>query len=171
MNVKQAMVLVPVGALLGWLGAQQVTERRRGAVVITPPQAAYEPPPQAAIWLAHFSAAEQQHGLPHNLLVRVAQQESNFNPAVVSSAGAVGLMQIIPRWHPEVDAYDPVASIYYAAGYLRKNYDRFGSWVLALAAYNWGPTVLARDGLENAPRETVNYIAQIVADIPEAGVA
>ncbi len=48
------------------------------------------------------------YNLPKNLLARVAYQESHFRPSIIngtqkSSKGAVGIMQIIPKWHPNVD--------------------------------------------------------------------
>lgn len=125
-----------------------------------------------------FLAAEREYNIPNNLLARVAYQESRFRPEIIggqtiSSANAVGLMQIIPRWHPDVDPRDPYDSINYAGFYLRQNYDRFGSWDKALAAYNWGPTILAKtirehgdSWLEFVPTETYNYVKQIGADIP-----
>jgi soluble lytic murein transglycosylase-like protein len=103
--------------------------------------------------------------LPKNLLARVAAQESDFRPNVISNRGAVGLMQIVPRFHRSVDPTIPKDSIFYAAEYLRNLYNRFGSWKLALAAYNWGPTNLQKKGIANAPRETKNYVAQISHDI------
>ncbi|HHJ14276.1 MAG TPA: lytic transglycosylase domain-containing protein [Gammaproteobacteria bacterium] len=115
--------------------------------------------------MAAFREAERRYGLPPNILVRMAQQESNFDPNAVSPAGAVGLMQIVPKWHPTVDPRDPFASIDYAGRYLRQLYDRFGNWPEALAAYNWGPTVLERKGLDQAPRETRRYVAAIAGDL------
>lgn len=116
-------------------------------------------------WADSFSKYEALFNLPHNLLARVAQQESSFRPDAVSPAGAEGLMQIMPRWHPGVDTFDPEASIKYAGQYLRTLYNRFGTWSEALAAYNWGPTVLARKGLHNAPEETKNYVVEITGDL------
>ena len=92
--------------------------------------------------------------LPKNILARMAQQESSYRPNVVSSAGAVGLMQIVPRFHPRVDPTKPMESIYYAGEYMRILYNRFGDWRLALAAYNWGPTNLAKKGFKNAPAKS-----------------
>ena len=119
---------------------------------------------------ADFKAASAQFDLPANLLARVAFQESHFRPDIISgsltsSAGAVGLMQIIPKWHPGVDPTDPVASIYYAAAYLYRLNQKYGNWSDALAAYNWGPKNLDQNGFVNAPPETRKYVSQIAYDV------
>lgn len=114
--------------------------------------------------------AERIYDIPHNLLARVAYQESRFRDdiisgKVVSKAGAVGIMQIIPKWHPNVNPLNPKEAIYYAGSYLKRLYNRFGSWAMALAAYNWGPTNLAGKGFNNAPYETQKYVEEITRDI------
>ena len=109
--------------------------------------------------------------------MRLAYQESRFRPDIisgqtVSSAGAVGIMQIVPRWHPEVNALDPAAAIAYAGKFLASLYRQFGTWELALQAYNWGPgnlkKYLAQGG--TLPVETANYSGQILTDINNSGV-
>lgn len=116
-------------------------------------------------WRDVFSAAESKYNLPEGLLARIALAESSYNPLAVSPAGAQGLMQIIPRWHPEAEPFDPVHSIWYSAAYMRRLHDRFGSWTEALAAYNWGQGNLSKKGLAAAPLETRNYIEKIGGDL------
>lgn len=118
----------------------------------------------------YFEQAEKAYGILPGLLSRIAWQESRFKPDIItgkqiSSAGAVGLMQIVPKWHPDVNPYDPFASIYYAAEYLSRLHKRFGNWQLAVAAYNWGEGNLKKHGIDNAPLETRNYIKNIGSDI------
>ena len=114
-----------------------------------------------------FVDASRRYNIPAGLLSRVALQESNYNPFAESSAGALGLMQIIPKWHPNIrNPFDAKEAIYYAAGYLYELKNRFGSWKLALAAYNWGPTNLSKKGINRAPTETINYVTNITRDIP-----
>lgn len=108
-----------------------------------------------------FALAASTYDLPHALLPAVAWTESRCKTNAYSHAGAVGIMQIVPRWHPEVNPLDPEASILYAGKYLRRLYDRFGSWELALAAYNAGPTAVARYGGVPPYAETRNYVKQI----------
>ncbi len=119
-----------------------------------------------------FQRAEYIHGLPMHLLARTAQQESNYEPNAQSDAGAQGIMQIVPRWHPDVNPFDVTAAIDYAGALLRKHFERFGSWAKALAAYNAGPTRLAREvdahgvnWLAHMPAETQDYVARITNDV------
>lgn len=120
-----------------------------------------------------FNAAEKAQGIPSGLLFRQAYQESRFREDIItgkvrSAAGAVGIMQIIPKWHPEVGeagALDPVRAIPYAAKYLAQLKKQFGSWELALAAYNFGPGNVAKTPAAKWPLETKNYVSQITADI------
>ncbi len=132
--------------------------------------AGWTPPPSAEPWLDTIRAAEDMNMIPRNLLARLLYQESRFRHDIItgqvrSSAGAVGIAQIVPRWHPDVDPLDPIASINYAAQYLRRLYRQFGSWDKALAAYNWGPGNVSRYGLASLPAETHNYITEILGDL------
>jgi soluble lytic murein transglycosylase-like protein len=119
--------------------------------------------------------AEARYGIPTDLVVRLAWQESRFKPdAYNASSGATGIMQIVPYWHPTVDARDPFASIDYGASYLAQLARQFSGWELALKAYNWGPGNLKAwlaGGPEAPaqPEETRNYSAQILADLAAIG--
>lgn len=128
-----------------------------------------------------FTSAAGTAGLPAGLLEAVAYRESRFRADIIdgrtiSSAGAVGIMQIVPRWHPtlgESGARDPVRAIPYAASYLRDLHRQFGAWDLALAAYNWGQGHLSndlKDGIigNSWPAETRAYVAEITRN---AGLA
>lgn len=128
------------------------------------PVAKWQTPVNGQRFENEFIAASQYYGLPAGLLSRVAYQESRYNPEAYNPSGASGIMQIIPRWHPGVNVWNASESIWYAAKYLRQLYNQFGSWTYALAAYNWGPGNLSRKGIDNAPTETRNYIAQVTAD-------
>lgn len=132
-------------------------------------------PPKGMLYYPLFSQAEYQYGLPPRLLARVAKQESNFEPGAHNvGSGARGMMQIIPKWHPGVNVtdLDPQDDIFYAAKYLRENYDTFGSWAKALAAYNWGPGNLSgaiqrygKHWMEHAPLETRRYVRDVTTDL------
>ena len=96
------------------------------------------------------------------VLVAVAQVESHFRPKAVSHAGARGLLQVMPTTARslELSADEPEANVLAGARYLRGLLDRFRSTDLALAAYNAGPTAVARLG--GAPtRATVAYVANV----------
>jgi soluble lytic murein transglycosylase len=100
--------------------------------------------------------AEQEHGLPANLVWAVMRQESGFRPAVVSPANAVGLLQLIPPTAQNVAlelgmVYDPMLlespphNIRMGAYYLKKVLAMFGgNLALAAAAYNAGPAAVSR---------------------------
>ena len=117
--------------------------------------------------------AEVKNGIPKNMLARVAYQESRFRDDIisgrtVSSANAQGIMQLVPRWHPDVNPLDPSEAIPYAGAYLKRLYNRFGSWNEALAAYNWGEGNLnkwLKGGTAPMPKETTDYVTQIMGDI------
>lgn len=141
------------------------------------PRKAFAIPARGNQYAADIAAAELNNGIPNTLLARLIYQESRFRPDIISgetqsSAGAIGIAQIVPRWHPQVDPYNPQDSIYYAAGYLRRLFEKFGTWRRALAAYNWGPGNLTKaidragdNWISIAPKETQNYVTQITADV------
>jgi soluble lytic murein transglycosylase-like protein len=128
---------------------------------------------KGAQYYAEIESIGASYGLPANLLSRVAYQESRFNPAAKNAgSGALGMFQIVPRWHPTAEPLDWRKAADYAAGYLTQLYRQFGTWSKALAAYNWGPGNVSKYGLSRAPTETENYYKQIMADIGlQAGIA
>jgi soluble lytic murein transglycosylase-like protein len=120
-----------------------------------------------------FEAAEYEYNIPFGLLARVGWQESRFRQDIitgvkVSSANAQGIMQIVPKWHPDVNPLDAVSSIRYAAKYLAQLRKIFGTWELALAAYNWGPANLMKHTARAMwPDETAKYASEILSDAYE----
>jgi cell wall-associated NlpC family hydrolase len=112
-----------------------------------------------------FESASAQSGVPASLLAAVAKQESGYDPSAVSSAGAQGIMQLMPSTASGlgVNAYDPAQAISGAAhllgGYL-KNYN--GSVPLALAAYNAGPGAVAQYGGVPPYAQTTSYVSNIL---------
>lgn len=116
------------------------------------------------------AAAATRYGLAPELVDTVARQESGYRPQVVSSAGAIGIMQLIPATARSlgVDPWDPVANINGGAAYLRALLDQFNGRVdLALAAYNAGPNAVKRH--EGIPpyRETQTYVAASLSRLAE----
>ncbi len=115
-------------------------------------------------YLEVAKAAARKHGVPEDLFLRLVQQESGWNPGAVSHKGATGLAQLMPGTADVlgVDIADPAANLEGGARYLRMMYDKFGSWKLALAAYNAGPgAVEQHDGIPPYA-ETENYVAAIL---------
>lgn len=109
-------------------------------------------------------AAARRHGVPEDLFLRLVQRESGWNSAAVSHKGAMGLAQLMPDTASllGVDAKNPHQNLEGGARYLRRMYDRFGSWRLALAAYNAGPEAVERHGGIPPYRETQNYVVAIL---------
>lgn len=127
----------------------------------------------AARYIPALHTAEDAHDIPRDLLARLAYQESRFRDDIISGkvkspAGAVGIMQLMPQFHPDVNPLDPYAAIAYAGQYLGALFRQFGSWKVALAAYNWGPGNVSRYLNQPAkwPQETMDYVAQITKDVP-----
>jgi soluble lytic murein transglycosylase-like protein len=119
-----------------------------------------------------IATAEVVYQLPDGLLGRVLYQESRFRPDVIegttrSRTGALGIAQFMPATAAElgIDPLDPHEAIDAAGSYLRKLYDQLGDWGKALAAYNWGIGNVKRRGMDAAPKETRDYVSQVLTDI------
>jgi hypothetical protein len=116
--------------------------------------------------VALFSSAAARHGVPAALLAAVAKQESGYDAGAVSSAGAQGIMQLMPSTARGlgVNPLDPAQAIDGAAqllGNYLKQYN--GSVPLTLAAYNAGPGAVARYGGVPPYGETTAYVQSIVS--------
>lgn len=115
-------------------------------------------------YLEVAKAAAAKHGVPEDLYLRLVQQESGWDPSAVSAKGAVGLAQLMPTTadHLGVDIANPAENLEGGARYLRRMYDKFGSWRLALAAYNAGPAAVEEyDGIPPYD-ETTAYVVAIL---------
>lgn len=108
-------------------------------------------------------AAAQRNGVPEDLFLRLVQQESGWNANALSNKGAIGLAQLMPATARSlgVDASDPYENLDGGARYLRRQYETFGTWRLALAAYNAGPGAVERHGGVPPYAETRNYVQVI----------
>jgi soluble lytic murein transglycosylase-like protein len=109
-----------------------------------------------------FEAAARATDLPLALLVAVGRIESNLRVDARSLADARGLMQVLPSTAQELglDADEPTSNVLAGARYLKLQFARFRSSDLALAAYNAGPTAVAKAG--GAPSfVTLNYVANV----------
>ena len=114
---------------------------------------------------ATFRAVAAETRLPAELLKAVAVTESRMNPAAVSPAGARGLMQLVPSTARALgvnDPFDAEQSIRGGATYLSRQVSRFGSYSLALAAYNAGPDAVARYGGVPPYPETSTYVSRVI---------
>lgn len=109
-------------------------------------------------------AVARKHGVPEDMFLRLVQQESGWNAGAVSPKGATGLAQLMPGTADRlgVDINDPHQNLEGGARYLKMMYDRFGSWRLALAAYNAGPMAVEKHGGIPPYAETKNYVVAIL---------
>lgn len=114
-------------------------------------------------YLALAREAARRHNIPEDLFLRLVQQESGWNAGAVSHKGAIGLAQLMPQTATAlgVDATDPTQNLDGGARYLRQQYDAFGDWRLALAAYNAGPGAVQQYGGIPPYDETENYVQVI----------
>jgi len=144
-------------------GAMASTARLGSAPGVPAP---YSPMVVPAPYAALFAQAQQRYGVSAGLLAAVAKQESGFDPAAVSSAGARGLMQLMPGTAATlgVNPDDPAQAVDGAARLLRDLIAEFGRTDLALAAYNAGPGAVHRYGGIPPYPETRHYVAAVLAD-------
>src|SRR5207247_9488476 len=99
-----------------------------------------------------------------NLVPAIAFRESRFNPNAISSRGAQGVMQPMPKTARALgvqDAFDARQNIFGGTKYLKSLLDRFhGDIDHTRAAYNAGPELVAHGG-PTAPREATEYGAAV----------
>lgn len=108
--------------------------------------------------------ASAAYDVPFGFIKAVMRVESSFNPNALSHAGAMGLMQLMPRTAASLNvtnAYDPRQNIFGGAKFLRILTDRYnGDINLILAAYNAGDAAVARyDGIPYP--KTRGYVASV----------
>lgn len=116
-----------------------------------------------------FRSLEQKFGLPSGMLTAIASVESDFNPRAVSRAGAQGMFQLMPATAQDYrvsDPFNPREAARGAAEKLAADYERFGRWDHAVAAYNAGTgrmeKFLAGDG-PPLSEETREYVPKVLA--------
>jgi soluble lytic murein transglycosylase-like protein len=117
--------------------------------------------------------AASRYGVPPELALAVAQQESGFNQGARSGAGAIGVFQLMPATAAGlgVDPFDLWGNIEGGVKYLAQMLKQFGGdTTLALAAYNAGPGNVAKYGGVPPFEETQNYVASILAKLGVSNV-
>ena len=109
----------------------------------------------------------ERYDIPKQLFFNLVTAESNWDPLIVSPRGAIGLAQLMPGTAEElgVDPWDALDNLDGGARYLSQQYQRFGTWELALAAYNAGPGAVRRfEGIPPYP-ETEEYVKKILEEL------
>ncbi len=161
-----------VSAVKGYLKTYLVEQRDKAEKILG----------RALVYFPLFEEELRRAGLPEALKY-LAVVESALVPTAISRSGAGGLWQFMPQTGASYDLlinawvderFDPVKATRAAAIHLRKQYERFGSWELALAAYNSGAGRVRR-AVKRAhstdfwrvrrylPRETRNYVPAFIA--------
>lgn len=119
----------------------------------------------AGRWTADVLAAAKKTDVPAVVIAAVLQTESNGRPWIKSPAGARGLMQVLPataRHMGILDWWVPKRNILAGALYLKWLLVVFdGNLPKVLAAYNAGPTVVARYNGIPPYRETQDYVRKV----------
>jgi soluble lytic murein transglycosylase-like protein len=107
-----------------------------------------------------------KYNLSPELIRSIIRAESNFQPHAVSSAGAQGLMQLMPETAKELGVTNPFdvrQNIDGGSRYLRQMLDRFsGDLKLALAAYNAGPGAVVQYNGDVPFSETQQYVKRVL---------
>jgi soluble lytic murein transglycosylase-like protein len=122
------------------------------------------PAPMPKYLAGIINDAARQYSVDPNLIAAMTFRESAFNPNAVSSRGAQGLMQLMPKTARSLgvrDSFDPRDNIFGGTRYLKSLLERFhGNVDLTLAAYNAGPELVAKVG-PRATQEAIDYVAAV----------
>ena len=151
----QSRVLVP-----GSMGAALNALHHR---ILADPFPIPQTVPEGSMYQIAINMAEK-YDIPEQLFFNLITAESNWDPAIVSHRGAIGLAQLMPGTAEElgVDPWDAYDNLDGGARYLRQQYNNFGTWELALAAYNAGPGAVRKYGGIPPYKETQEYVRKIL---------
>ena len=121
--------------------------------------------------LVHRAACE--FGLPVSLFDALIMQESRYQASALSPKGAIGLAQLMPGTARDlgVNAYTLADNLRGGARYLKQQYNKFGRYDLALAAYNAGPGRVQKRWAVPRIAETQGYVRTIMANWTGVGGA
>jgi soluble lytic murein transglycosylase-like protein len=125
-------------------------------------------PSGARPYASLIESVAERHGVPLGLVHAVVQAESNYQPRARSSAGARGLMQVMPKTGAELgvrNLYDPASNLDAGVRYLKSLMGEF-ELDQALAAYNAGPNAVRKFGGIPPYRETQDYVRRVLANLP-----
>lgn len=149
----------PIGMVQSGIGSIGTGSMSAGKMVAGVKQAASDTDKRA--YMSYAEEVAKKEGIDPNVMKGLIQQESGWNPEAVSSAGAIGLTQMLPSTvgdvggHPE-DLFDPYKNIQYGARYLKTLLDRYnGDYNKALTAYH--------SGMGNVEKGNIGPIGQVYA--------
>lgn len=121
---------------------------------------------RVSLYSDDISAMSREYNVPESLIKAVIATESCYNAKAVSTAGAQGLMQLMPATAKMLDVSDPFnpsQNIHGGVRYLRMMLDEFDQdRSLALAAYNAGPNAVKKYGEIPPYRETQYYVKKVL---------
>lgn len=119
-----------------------------------------------------INTCSEKYGVDKNLIKSIIKTESNFDPNVVSCAGAKGIMQLMPENCKSLGVTDPFnieQNIDGGVRHIKEYINRYnGDIKMALTAYNGGPTrmfnrgVKSIDDIYKMPKETQNYVIKVM---------
>ena len=114
----------------------------------------------------YIEESSKKYLVPSSLIRAVIKAESNFNSEAISSKGAMGLMQLMPKTAKELQVNDPFSAKENIDGgvkYLRKLLDDYdGNTIKALGAYNAGKQAVNKNDRVPNYKETQNYVKKII---------
>lgn len=176
--------LTAASTLAGWRFGGERPSRRYAVLLlavafalpagptVTVAQSASVMRPVADPHRAHITEASQRFGIPEHWIRAMLRAESAGDVRAISTAGALGLMQVMPdtwaglrvRYRLGRDPYDPRDNILAGTAYLREMWDRYGNVAAMLAAYNAGPGRYDdhRATGRPLPAETRAYVAALL---------
>ena len=112
------------------------------------------------------SVASEKYGVDENLIRAIIKQESSFQPYSLSTSGAMGLMQLMPKTAELLSVKDPYnieENISGGTRFFKAQLDAFGGDLqLALAAYNAGPNNVRKYGGIPPFTQTQNYVKNVI---------
>jgi hypothetical protein len=167
------LAAIGLAALAGCSGGGRYRPASLAGINETPRY--YPPPgPPEDPWGPYITEAASRFAVPEAWIRAVMRQESGGQQQAVSSAGAIGLMQLMPDTYADLrqqyglgtDPFDPHDNVLAGTAYLRQMYDKFGAPGF-LAAYDAGPQRLSEylsDGTP-LPDETVAYLASVAPEL------